>query len=165
MRRPISWLGAVMGILLLQATTAYAGEENVPLDKVPKPVMEAVKARFKDSVVSGAAKEMNDEGKLVYEVSLKVEGQNIDVILAPEGEMRLIEKTIPAKNLPSAVAKTLKDKYPKAKYKRLEEIFKVEDKNETLVYYEAQLVTAKKIKLEVELSAEGNILKEGTVSE
>ncbi|MFZ2407155.1 MAG: PepSY-like domain-containing protein [Methylobacter sp.] len=165
MRRPISWLGAVMGILLLQATTAYAGEENVPLDKVPEPVMAAVKARFKDAVVSGAATEMNDEGKLVYEVSLKVEGQNIDVILAPEGEMRLIEKTIPAKNLPSAVAKTLKDKYPKAKYKRLEEIFKVEGKNETLAYYEAQLVTAKKIKLEVELSAEGNILKEGKVSD
>jgi hypothetical protein len=153
-----------MGILLL-VTAAYAGEEKVPLDKVPKPVMETVKARFKDSLVSGVAKEKNDEGKLVYEVSLKVEGQNIDVILAPEGEMRLIEKTIDAKNLPGAVAEALEHKYPKATYKRLEEIFKVEGKNEMLAYYEAQLVTAKKRKLEVELSVEGKILKESKVSQ
>lgn len=165
MKRPISWFGAGMGILLFLVTAAYAGEEKVPFDKVPKPVMEAVKARFKDSVVSGVAKEMNDEGKLVYEVSLKVEGQNIDVILTPEGVMRLIEKTIPDKNLPGAVAKALEHKYPKATYKRLEEIFNVEGKNETLAYYEAQLVTAKKRKLEVELSVEGKILKESKVSQ
>lgn len=165
MRRPISWLGAVMGIFLLQVTVAYAGEEKVPLDKVPKPVMEAVKARFKDAIVSGATKEKDDEGKLVYEVSLTVEDQTIDVVLAPEGDIHLIEKTIDAKNLPNAVAKALEDKYPKATYKRLEEVIKVEEKNEQLAYYEALLVTAKKRKLEVELTAEGNIVKESKVSD
>lgn len=161
MRRIINWLGAGIGILLLLVTVAYAGEEDVPLDKVPKLVMEAVKARFKDAEVTGAAKEQNEKGELVYELSLKVEGQNVDVIVAPEGDIRLIEKTIDAKNLPGAVAKALEDKYPKAVYNRLEEVIKVEEKNDQPAYYEALLVTAKKkIKLEVELTADGKIIKE-----
>lgn len=161
MRRIINWLGAGIGILLLLVTVAYAGEEDVPLDKVPKLVMEVVKARFKDAEVTGAAKEQNEKGELVYELSLKVEGQNVDVIVAPEGDIRLIEKTIDAKNLPGAVAKALEDKYPKAVYNRLEEVIKVEEKNDQPAYYEALLVTAKKkIKLEVELTADGKIIKE-----
>jgi uncharacterized membrane protein YkoI len=154
-----------MGILLLLATTTYAGEEKVPLDKVPKPVIEAVKARFKNVEVTGAAKEKNDEGKLVYELSLKVEGQNVDVILAPEGDFQIIEKTIDAKDLPGTVAKALEDKYPKATYNRLEEVIKVEEKNDQPAYYEALLVTAKKRNLEVELTADGKIVKEKEASD
>lgn len=164
MKRSIYWLGAGIGILLLLVTAAYAGEEDVPLDKVPKPVMEAVKARFKDAEMTSAAKEKDDEGKLVYELSLKVEGQNVDVILAPEGEFRVIEKTIDAKNLPHAVAKALEDKYPKATYNRLEEVIKVEGKNDQPAYYEA-LVTAKKRNIEVELTADGKIVKEKDASD
>jgi len=154
-----------MGILLFLATIANASEEEVQLDKVPKPVMEAVKARFKDAIVTGAAREMDDEGKLLYEVSLKVEGQTIDIVLASEGELRLIEKKIAAKDLPNAVAKTLEDNYPKATYKKLEEVILVEEKKDYPPYYEALLVTARKRNIEVEMTAAGKIVKESKVSD
>ena len=79
--------------------------------------------------------------------------------LTPEGEILLIEKTIPAKDLPKPVAKTLEEKYPKATYKIVEEIIKLQKKEEKLAYYEVLLVTAEKKKLEVEVSAEGKIIK------
>ena len=158
MRRLLSWLGAAMGMLLLPVA-AVCTDEEIPLDKVPPPVMEAVKARFKDAQATGAAKEM-DQGKLVYEVTLQLKGQKIDVILAPEGEILLIEKAIARKDLPTAVAKALDDKYPKATYKILEEVVKVEKKEEKLEYYEARLVTPERKDLEVKLTTDGRIVKE-----
>jgi len=158
MRRLLSWLGAAMGMLLLPVA-AVCTDEEIPLDKVPPPVMEAVKARFKDAQATGAAKEM-DQGKLVYEVTLQLKGQKIDVILAPEGEILLIEKAIARKDLPTAVAKALDDKYPKATYKILEEVIKVEKKEEKLEYYEARLVTPERKDLEVKLTTDGRIVKE-----
>jgi len=158
MRRLLSWLGAAMGMLLLPVA-AVCTDEEIPLDKVPPPVMEAVKARFKDAQATGAAKEM-DQGKLVYEVTLQLKGQKIDVILAPEGEILMIEKAIARKDLPTAVAKALDDKYPKATYKILEEVIKVEKKEEKLEYYEARLVTPERKDLEVKLTTDGRIVKE-----
>ena len=80
--------------------------------------------------------------------------------LTPEGEILLIEKEITRKDLPKPVAKVLAGKYPKAVYKIVEEIFKVEKKRETLAYYEVLLATAGKQALEVQISAEGKILSE-----
>jgi uncharacterized membrane protein YkoI len=136
----------------------WGAEESVPLDKVPKPVLDAVKARFKDAKLTEASKETED-GKLVYEVTVNDKGQHIDVTLTPDGEIVLIEKTIAAKDLPKPVTKALEEKYAKATYKIVEEIIKVEKKEEKLAYYEVLLVTADKKKLEVEVSAEGKIIK------
>jgi hypothetical protein len=165
MRKPINWLAAIMSILLLLVSAPRASEVDVSLDQVPKPVLDAVKARFKDAKLTSAAKEQNDEGQLVYEVSMDFEGQTIDMVLAPEGNILIIEKTITAENLPSAVAKTLDDKYPKADYKRLEEVIKVKGSIERLAYYEAVLVTAEKTQLEVELTVDGNIVKESKATD
>ena len=159
MRRPVTWLGATMGMLLLLPVAAVCADEEISLDKVPPPVMDAVKARFKDAEVTGAAREMDQE-KVVYEVTLQFKGQKIDVILAPEGEILLIEKAIARGDLPTAVAKALDDKYPKATYKIVEEVIKVEKKEEKLEYYEARLVTAERKDLEVKLATDGRIVKE-----
>ena len=157
MQRLASCVGAAMGMLLLPVA-AICAEEEIPLGKVPPPVMEAAKARFKDAEVTNAAKEI-DEGKVVYEVTLKLKGQNIDVILAPEGEILLIERAITRKDLPTAVAKALEDKYPEATYKVVEEVIKVEKKQEKLEYYEARLMTAEKKRLEVKVTPAGKIVK------
>jgi hypothetical protein len=149
------WFGCV-----LLSSLAVAQAQDIPLRDVPKPVMDAVKARFKDATVVSAAKEIDEEKKLVYEVSLKRKDQTIDVILTPAGEIVLFEKSIGLKDLPAAVAKTLKEKYPKATYRILEEFYKVEKKKEILAYYEVKLVTAANKDLEVKLTAEGKIISE-----
>ena len=159
MRRRPNWPGVGIALgLLIPAAIAHGAEESVPLDKIPKAVMDAVKARFKDAKATAASTE-TENGKQLYEVTIKPKGQNIDVTLTPEGDIVLIEKEIAASALPTAVAKTLEAKYPKATYKIVEEIIKVEKKEEKLAYYEVLLVTADKKNLEVEVSAEGKIIK------
>ena len=160
MRRPITWLSAGMAtVLLILVPVAHADEEKVALDKVPMPVREAVKVRFKDAKVTGAGKETED-GKLVYEITMKDKGRNIDVTLTPEGAIVLIEKEIARKDLPKPVAKALDEKYPNATYKIVEQVIKVENKEEKLAYYEVLLVTAQKQALEVQVAVDGKILKE-----
>jgi uncharacterized membrane protein YkoI len=146
-------------VLAALACPLRAGEEKVPLDKVPRAVLETVKARFKDAKVIEASKEMEKE-KLVYEVTIKHADHKIDVTLTPEGEMLLIEKEVAAKDLPKAVAGALEKKYPKATYKIIEEIIKVERKAEKLTHYEVFLETADSRLLEVQLSSTGEVLKE-----
>lgn len=158
MQRMIVRLGTVivMGVLG-QAVAAQNSEEAVPLDKVPKPILEAVKVRFKDAVLTEAAKE-TENGKTVYEVTIKDKGQIIDVTLTPAGEIIMIEKTISAKALPKTVTTALENKYPKATFKIVEEIFKVAGKQEKLAYFEVLLTTTDKKAYEVQLAPDGKIL-------
>src|SRR5882757_1236943 len=146
--------------LIVLAAPVRADEEKVPLDKVPKPFLEAVKKRFPKAEVKEASKETNDDKKTVFEVTLKEDGKNIDVTLTPEGKITLIEKEIDRKDLPKAVAETFDKKYPKAMYKIVEEVIKVVDGKETLEYYEALLVTADKKTFEVEVLLDGKFKRE-----
>jgi uncharacterized membrane protein YkoI len=141
--------------LLVAGAGARVDEEKVPLDKVPKAVLDGVKAKFPKAELKGAAKETED-GKTVYEVSFQYKGANYDVILTPEGKITLIEKEIAAKDLPKAVAKALADKYPKATIKLAEELSDGDDK---VTAYEVLLVTDKK-ELEIKLDPKGKVLNE-----
>lgn len=133
-----------------------ADEEKVPLDKLPKAVKEAVEKRFPKVEMTGASKE-KDGDKVVYEVSLKKDGKNIDVTVTEAGAITLIEQQLDFKDLPKAVAATFEEKYPKAKYEIVESVTKVADGKETLEYYEATLVDAGKKKWEVEVLPDGKL--------
>ena len=143
---------------LLLVGILKADEEKVPLDKLPKAVLDAVKARYPGAELTGAEKE--EGGKMVYEVALKAKGQKIEVTLTPEGKIVEIERQIAAKDMPKAVTDALQAKYPKATYKVVEEVIKGNGKEEKVDYYEVLLVTAGKDKLEVSVAPEGKILKE-----
>jgi hypothetical protein len=152
-------LGAAAALtLLVLATTAVAGE-RVPLHKVPTPVLDAVRARFKDARIASTEKE-REAGKLVYQVTIRHAGQTIDVTLTPEGVMLLIEKEITARDLPEPVRKALADRYPRATYKTAEEGVEVEGAQERLAYYAVLLVTAQGKTLEAIVSPDGTVLRE-----
>src|SRR6478736_4892021 len=114
-------LATVAVCLLAFSAPVRADEEKVPLDKVPKAVLEAAKKRFPKAEVVGASKE-TEKDKTVYEVELKEGGKTIDVTLTPEGTITVIERQIDAKELPKAVTETLDKEYPKATYKVVEEV-------------------------------------------
>src|SRR5262245_27696801 len=132
------------GFMLLALITAGAvraedGEEAIPLDKVPKPVLDAVKKRFpKGEMQKEASKEVKDN-KTVFEVTVKEDGKVIDVTAKPDGELLSIEKEIASKDLPKAVQDGIEKKFPKATYKLAEEFNEVKDGKEKLLYYEVQL--------------------------
>ena len=154
--RTLTWLAVAVVLGLFGARGARADEEKVPLDKVPREVMEAVKARFPGAKLHGASTEKED-GKTVYEISLTYKDHHHDVTLQTDGKIVSIERTIPAKDLPKPVAEALEARYSKATYKIIEELLKGDGK---LYGYEVLLITAKKKKLEVVLDPDGKIVKE-----
>ena len=138
---------------------AHADEEKIGLDKVPKVVIDAVKARFAGAKLVGADKE-TDKGKVAYEIAIEHKDQKIEVTVTPEGMIFQIEKLITYKDLPKVVSEAVESKYPKAKAEKVEEVIKVKDGQEKLEYYELVLGTAQAKTIEVTVSPQGKILNE-----
>jgi hypothetical protein len=145
-------LVALFGLATLRADDAK--EEKVALDKLPKAVTEAVKAKFEGAELVSASKEKED-GKEVFEVVIKHKGHNVEVTLTPEGKVVSVEKEIEAKDAPKVVTEALDAKYPKATVKKVEEV--TEDGKVT---YEFLIVTAEKKTVEVVIDPKGKVVKE-----
>jgi hypothetical protein len=153
-----------LSILAVAAALVLAGgvradEEKVPLEKVPRAVLAAVKKRFPKSELVEAARE-TEGGKTVYEITIKAGGAKIDLTVTPKGTITTIEKEVPVASLPAAVKDAVNKKYPKATWKLAEEVIQVKGGKETFAYYEAHLVTAGKKKVEVKVRKDGTIVAE-----
>ena len=146
-------------VALLLGSTAICSAGEMSAKSAPRPVMQTVTARFKDAKVVGVAREKTEDQKEVYEVSLVDQGRHIDVILNPDGSMVLFEREIAFKELPQPVAATLGEQYAKARYKLVEEVYKMVEGKEALAYYEMLLTDSKKQVAAVEIAADGKILK------
>jgi uncharacterized membrane protein YkoI len=159
MRRLLGWLGAVavMGLFL---ASAAADEEKVPLDKIPRKVMAAIKARFPGARIDKASKETSD-GKVVYDIELTHKGRKYEMDIKEDGTVLEVEKEIPAKEVPRAVTKALKGKYPRHTIKVVMEVNLVKDNKETPDHYEVTLESADKKTLEVTVSLDGKTVKGG----
>jgi uncharacterized membrane protein YkoI len=146
---------ALVALLGLTALRADEGnEEKVALDKLPKAVTDAVKAKFEGCELVAASKEKED-GKELYEVNVKHKGHKMDVTVTPEGKIVSVEKEIEAKDLPKAVSEALDAKYPKAKIRKVEE-----ETKDGKVTYEVLLVTAEKKTMEVVFDSKGKVVEE-----
>jgi uncharacterized membrane protein YkoI len=135
--------------------TASARAEKIRLDRLPKPVLDAVMTTFPDAKLTEAARE-TEGGDTFYELSFTYKDHRYDVECTPQGTFRKIERQLAARELPKEVSKILEEKYPRAK---LNEILEV-TKNDKIEYYEVALVTADKSEVEVQVDPKGKILKE-----
>ena len=81
-----------MAVVTLTAVlgAARAEESKVVLGDVPKAGVDAVKTMFPQGEITGAAKETED-GKTVYEVTLKQKGRTIDVTVGTDGQIQIVE--------------------------------------------------------------------------
>lgn len=160
MRRLMGWCGMAVAGLVLIGPVAAADEKDkkVDLDKVPKAVREAVKARFPAGEVTSVEKETAD-GKVVYDIELKEKGRKYEMDIQEDGTVLEIEKEVPLKDLPKAVTDAIEAKYPKAKVTEVMEVNKVAGKKETPIHYEATIDTADKKGLEVIVSLDGKSVK------
>jgi hypothetical protein len=154
-------LGLVLGVAVfwgLTVTPAWArdDEQKVPLDQVPREVMDAVKAKFPAADLKEAARE-SENNKTSYEISLTFRNARMEVLLTPEGKIMAIEKVIAEGDLPQAVARAIKSKYPRATVKLAEELSGGDDK---VSGYEVQLVLADKKQVEAKFDPSGKLLNE-----
>ena len=143
-------------VLMVCTPALLADEEKVPLDKVPKAVLDAVKAKFPDAKLLGATTE-KDGDKIVFEISLEYKKHHHDVTLQPDGKILDIEREIPFKDVPKVISDAVFKKYPKSDVKLAEELAKGDGK---VIGYEILLVTAAGEMIEVVLATDGKITKE-----
>jgi len=151
----------IVFVLLLSARVVAADgkEDEIPLDKVPKAVTSAVKKKFPEAKLQGAAKQTVDN-QIFYEVFIKHKGHEIYVVCEPEGKIVEIDREITLKDLPKAVSDSLKKQFPKATVVSIEEV--IEDDEIT---YAVILKPQKKKALHVLFDPKGKVLEEEPLDE
>ena len=107
----------------------FGDVEDVPINKLPKAVVDAVKAKFPKAKLGGASKETMD-GEVTYGVELTVDSAKYTVVTNDEGEILEIDREIPIKDLPKKVSDAVKKKYAKYKLDAADEIITIEDEKE-----------------------------------
>src|SRR5262249_49070147 len=135
--------------------------EKLTADKLPKAVADAVKARFPNPEYTSITKEI-EGGKVVYDLEFTHKGRKYEMDIQEDGTVIEIEKEVAARDVPEAVTKALKAKYPTAKVEVVMEVNKVKDNKETPDHYEVTLKTADNKTMEVLISLDGKkFLTEG----
>ena len=159
-------------------------EESIPLDKLPKAVVESIKKMFPDAEMKSATKEVvkdeddddddaktetddkdtddkdekdEDDSEVIYEVTLSEKGKTIDVTVDEEGDIEEVERSIELKELPRLVADALAKQFPKSTLKSAEAIYEVEDGEMEFEGYEVILETADKKEIEADVEVEIHI--------
>src|SRR5262249_18864229 len=117
-----------------------------------------IKARFPQAKITSVEKE-TENGKVVYDIELTEKGRKYEMDIKEDGTVLEIEKKVAAKDVPPAVTKALRDKYPNATVKDVMEVNKVEGRRETPIHYEVTLESADGKKFEVIVSLDGKSIK------
>ena len=151
----------VCGLVLTLAATAQDKKEPPDLDKIPKAVMDGLKAKFPRPVITKWT--MEKEGnKVVYDIEFTQDGRKCEADIYEDGTIHNFEKAVEAKDLPKAVTDAVEKKYPRATMKTIMEVTEVKEKKEMLEGYEIELVTADKKDVEVTVAPDGKILEDST---
>lgn len=151
-------LACVLALTMLASRSAgYDQMEKVPLDQLPKAVMDSLKQRFPKADMIRAGRVV-EKGKTKYVVGLK-DGVRIGVSISPEGKITRLEKEMLVKGLPKVVLDALDERSPKAALKAAKEIIEVANGKEVLGSYEVVLVAANTTRLEAAISPQGKIIR------
>src|SRR5262245_62003135 len=157
--------GRLTGVVavVLTGTVLAAGfradDKPKDLDKIPKAVMDGLKAKFPKPEITKWTKE-TENGKVVYDIEFKQDGRKAEADIAEDGTIQNFEKEFDAKDLPRAVTAAVEKKYPKSKMKEVMEITEIKDRKEVHGGFEIVLETADKKSVEVTVSRDGKILED-----
>jgi hypothetical protein len=152
--RDLPVLAAVLA--LLASSMCCADEEKIEVDKLPKAVVNAVKAKYPDGKLVSAEKETEGD-KTVYEVVVKNKDQSIEITLDGDGKILEVEQEVAAKDLPKAVTKTIEEKYPKGTIKNAESSTRDEKVTYTVLLENDVVIEKEKQNVQLQLTAEGKI--------
>jgi hypothetical protein len=159
MRQHVVGVAALGLAVLIAVLSIEAGEEKVPLDKVPKPVMDALLSKFPKAKIDKCTKE-KEGNDIVYDIEFKQEGRKCEADIKENGTFINYELEIPAKDLPKPVTDAIEKRYPKSTLKEIMQEMEVVEKKEKLAAYEVVLETADKKAVEIKVSPDGKILED-----
>ena len=149
--------------LMIAAGSAFADEDSIKVEDLPKAVRAAVKKKFPEGKLLAASKETED-GKTIFEVVVEDDGAKIDTAFSAKGKLLEVERSIDVDKLPKEVTAAIEKKYPKARIKKAEKVVKYEDEDEdddddAEKFFEVVVSVDGKESVEVKVSPKGKILK------
>src|SRR5947209_1858223 len=103
---------AVLGL----ASVTRAQEKVNPVDRLPKAVINAAKAKFPGAEIQQVSEETEDE-KPVYRLKMKHQRHDLDVTFKDDGTVVLVNTAVPKKELPKVVLRAAAQQYPGASLK------------------------------------------------
>lgn len=150
----------VLSTFVLLLIGSVGAQEKVPVDKIPKAVMDALMSRFAKCKVDKCTKAKEGDA-IVYDIEFtQASGKKGEADIKENGTWINFEKEIAEKDLPKVVRAAIDAKYPKATLKICMEETEVNGKDEKLSAYEVTLVTAQSKEIEVRVSPAGKILED-----
>jgi hypothetical protein len=159
MRRAVCQAAGLLVLLAALGAAARAQQAKLTFDKLPKPVRDAVKAKYPKAEVLYATKEKAD-GKTSYEVYMKHKGKGLDVTFSPAGDVEVVEQEIDAKDLPKMVRAAVDKKYSKVSFTKVEEISKATGGKMVVDVYELLFTTGDKKTVEMTIAPDGKVTGE-----
>ncbi|NWG13679.1 MAG: PepSY-like domain-containing protein [Acidobacteria bacterium] len=129
------------------------------MDRIPKRVMDSLKARFPQAEIRKWTRE-EEGGTVLYDIEFRQEGRKCEADIKEDGTIHNWEKEIAARDLPDVVRRTVERKYPKGVFTEIMAITAVTSGKETLEGYEIVVKTPDKGETEVTVAPDGKILEE-----
>jgi hypothetical protein len=163
MRGLIYRLSASAVVVLLLLTMAATADDKakkieiIKLEEAPKAVRDAIEGRFPGAKVSTTERE-TENGRVNFEVNLTHMDRKYEMHVQEDGTITAIEKEINLKDVPEAVLKAVKDKYPDATNQGAMQVDKVNGKKETPDHYLIAVMIGDK-KTEITVSRDGKTVK------
>lgn len=149
-------MNKVLHILLLFAPLVVpAGLGRIPLDQVPNSVRDVVKRQYPGARLLAASKQALG-GKTLYAVGVDNKGQKLQVTLLPDGTLVATAREIAIHDLPAAVVRAVRTKYPRQGLQKA-----AEEKRGDKINYAVILDPGTGTPYEVVLDPEGRVLREG----
>jgi hypothetical protein len=134
-------------------------KDNLGLEKIPKKVMDTLKAKFPKAEIRKWTRE-NEGGIVIYDIEFEQGVRKFEADILEDGTIHNWEREIAAKDLPEAVRKTLEKKYPQSILMEIMEITEVKEGKDELEGYEIVLDTAGNKEVEVTIAPDGTILED-----
>ena len=130
-------------------------EKRVRMKDLPAAVQKTVREQSQGAVIRGLARE-TENGKTNYEVELRVNGHNKDVLIDPSGAVVEVEEQVTLASLPAAVRTAIEQNAGGGKIVGVESI----TEGNVLTSYEAHVRKAGKSR-EIKVSPAGQLIPKG----
>ncbi len=129
--------------MALGVAAAWAEENEMSKEQLPAPVLAAAMKACPGGAIDEIEKEM-EEGAVVYEIEMTVDGKGCELTIAPDGTVLEIEQEIAPEKLPKKVKATLK-KFEGATVEKAES----EQENGEVSYEVIIVMDGQRIELEI----------------
>jgi uncharacterized membrane protein YkoI len=140
-------------VAVLAVFPALATETRIKRTDLPPAVEKTVDAQSQGAKIQGFSEE-KENGQTLYELEMVVDGHSKDILISSDGAVVEVEEQVRLDSLAQPLRAGLQAKAGKGKVVKVESV----TKRGSIVAYEAQVVTDRGRKYEVQVGPDGKSL-------